>query len=197
MGAAFRLLDNMSTATSLGETGGSRVPDERMPYQIIDDLAARWGDVADEEVLVKLAAIPPLADEEDGSWESDDYWQTVAYPYLALWQLAATRRLRAAIPLMLDRACFGDPGEIMRNLCHALEAIVERNWPELTDCCIAALESPRSGTRLWAAYELRRLRDPAALPALAKMLRDPIERVREWAESAYDRTKQAVEGGHA
>jgi hypothetical protein len=168
--------------------------DERMPYQIIDDLAATWDHLGDEDVLAKLAAIPPLADEDDDCWEKDDYWQTVAYPYLVLWKLATMRRMRAAIPLMLERACFGDPGEIMRNLCHALEAIVEPNWSELTTYCVAALESPRAGTRLWAAHELRRLRDPASLSALGRLLHDPVEWVRKWAQTAYERTRKATGG---
>ena len=98
--------------------------DERMPYQIIDDMTAARQRLSDKKVLDELAAIPPLADEDDLCWGNDEYWHLVVYPYLALWNIASERRLQAAIPLMLDRACFGDPGEIMRNLCHALEAIV-------------------------------------------------------------------------
>jgi len=106
--------------------------EERMPYQIIDEMAAAHARLSNGEVLKEFVAIPPLADEDDPCWNSDEYWHKVAYPYLALWNIAAERQLRAAIPLMLERACFGDPGEIMRNLCHALEAIVKPDWFELT-----------------------------------------------------------------
>jgi HEAT repeat protein len=163
--------------------------DERMPYQIIGDMAAARARLADAEVLAELSAIPPLADEEDPCWQDDAYWHRVAYPYLALWHVAAERRLRAAVPLILDRACFGDPGEIMRNLCNAVEAIVAPEWAALTAPCVAALRSPRPGTRLWAAHELGRLRDPAAIPALERAAADEVPEVREWAASALEQTR--------
>ncbi len=163
--------------------------DERTPYQIIDDLTTARARLSDDEVLAELTAIPPLADESDPCWDDDGYWHLVAFPYLALWNVAAERQLRAAVPLILDRACFGDPGEIMRNLCHALEAIVKPHWPELTAPCIAALRSPRPGTRMWAAHELGRLRERAAIPALERAAQDEVPQVREWAASALERTR--------
>jgi HEAT repeat protein len=162
--------------------------DGRMPYQIIDDLTVARAQLSDAEVLAELSAIPPLADEDDPCWNDDGYWHRVAYPYLALWNVAAERQLRAAIPLILDRACFGDPGEIMRNLCHAVEAIVKPEWSALTAPCVAALGSPRPGTRFWAAFELGRLRDPAAVPALERAAQDAVPEVREEAASALERT---------
>lgn len=164
------------------------MPDERMPYQIIDDLAAARADLSDIDVLAELAAIPPLADEDDPCWNDDRYWNRVAYPYLSLWNVAAERQLRAAVSLILDRACFGDPGEIMRNLCHAVEAIFTPDWSALTTSCVAALASHRPGTRLWAAHELGRLRDPAAIPALEKASQDTVPEVRKWAASALLQT---------
>lgn len=163
--------------------------DDRKPYQIIDDLAAARAALSDAEVLAELASIPQLADEADPCWDDDGYWHCVAYPYLALWNVAAERRLRDAVPLILDRACFGDPGEIMRNLCHAVEAIVKLDWSALTAPCVAALESARPGTRLWAAFELGRLRDPSAIPALERAAQDAVPEVREWASSALERTR--------
>jgi len=169
--------------------------DERMPYQIIDDMATARKHLSDQEVLAELAAVPPLANEDDACWANDRYWREVAYPYLSLWNNAAERRLESAIPLMLDRACFGDPGEIMRNLCHALEAIVNPEWSKLTEPCVAALTSARPGTRLWAAHELGRLRDPSALPALEAAERDTVKWVREWVEAAIKSTRKEIEQG--
>jgi hypothetical protein len=160
-----------------------------MPYQIVDDLVAARAGLSDAEVLAELAAISPLADEDNACWRDDAYWHRVAYPYLALWGVAAERRLRAAIPLILDRACFGDPAEIMRGVCHAVEAIVKPDWSALTIPCVTALSSPRPGTRLWAAFELGRLRDPAAIPALEKAAQDTVPEVRKWAASALKRTR--------
>lgn len=166
--------------------------DERMPYQIIDDMAAVRRRLSDKEILAELAAIPPLADEDDACWSNDRYWHDVAYPYLALWNVAAERRLQPAIPLILDRACFGDPGEIMRNLCHAVEAIVNPEWSKLTKPCVAALKSARPGTRLWAAHELQRLRDPSALPALEAAAQEKVDSVRKWVEAAIQSTREKM-----
>jgi hypothetical protein len=168
---------------------GFSVAEMRKPYQIIGDLAAARAGLSDAEVLAELTAIPPLADESDPCWEDDGYWHSVAYPYLALWDVVAERQLRAAVPLILDRACFGDPGEIMRSLCHAVEAIVKPDWSELTAPCVAALASPRPGTRLWAAFELGRLRDPTAVPALVRAAQDAVPEVREQVMSALERTR--------
>lgn len=163
--------------------------DARKPYQIIDGLVAAGARLSDAEVLAALTAIPPLADESDPCWADDGYWHQVAYPYLALWNVVAERQLRAAVPLILDRACFGDPGEIMRNLCHAVEAIVKPDWSVLTAPCVAALTSPRPGTRFWAAFELGRLRDPVAIPALERAAQDAVPDVREEVVSALERTR--------
>jgi HEAT repeat protein len=179
----------MDSAQSLFGNGGV-MSDVRMPYQIIDDLAAAHAKLSDAEVLDELAAVPPLADEADPCWNDDGYWHRVAYTYLALWNVAAKRKLRAAVPLIFDRACFGDPGEVMRNLCHAVEAIVKPDWSALTAPCVAALASPRPGTRLWAAHELGRLRDPSAIPALERAAQDAVPEVREWAASALERTRR-------
>ena len=160
--------------------------DERMPYQVIDEMAAARSKWSDKKVLAELASIPPLADESDPRWGSQDYWQNVAYPYLALWQVAGMRRLRAAIPLMLDRACYGDPGEIMRNLCHALEGIVAPNYGELSEPCLPAAQSSRAGTRLWAIFQLMRLREPRAIPIFEQALKDPAEMVREDAQKGLE-----------
>jgi len=162
------------------------------PAQIIADIASGLSARSDEAILAALAVIPALADEDDPCWNTDAYWHAIAYPYLALWDIAAERRLRPAIPLILDRACFGDPGEIMRNLCHTLEAIVKPHWFELTEPCVQALQSPRAGTRLWAAHQLGRLRDPAAFPALEQAAQDVIPWVREKVASAITLTREKM-----
>src|SRR4051794_32009040 len=106
-------------------------------------MATSRNEDTDEEVLAELAALPALADGDDPRWGKDEYWQTVAYPYLALANVATERRLVGAIPLLLERACYGDPGEIMRGLRHRLEAIVAPNWSKLADICLEAAQSPR------------------------------------------------------
>src|SRR5688572_29865330 len=95
---------------------------EPTSHEIIRGMAEAWRGRPDEDVLAALRSIPPLVDEDDASWNDNAYWMGVAYPYLALAGVAAERRLLPAIGLLLERACFGDPGETMRGLRHDLEA---------------------------------------------------------------------------
>ena len=39
-----------------------------MPYQIIDEMTTARRHLSDMEMLSELAAIPPLADEDDACW---------------------------------------------------------------------------------------------------------------------------------
>lgn len=152
------------------------------PAQIIDGLAAEYRKSSDPQLVAALAALPALRDEDDLAWEDDAYWAGVAYPYLALAQVAAERRLRPALRLLLDRACFGDPGEIMRGLRHSLEAIVEGDREGLADACMAAIATKRDGTMLWAADQLSVLDDPRALEVFEKLRHSEHERIRDVAE---------------
>ncbi|HEX6738475.1 MAG TPA: hypothetical protein VF310_09395 [Vicinamibacteria bacterium] len=156
------------------------------PKDEIARLVQGWEGRSDGEVLEGLRGLAPLADEGDPCW-TREYWSQVAYPYVALGDVAARRRLRAAIRLLLDRACFGDPGEIMRGLRHSLEAIVDPDWEALVEDCLAAARSARRGTRLWALDTLAMLDDPRARPVFEAALGDPASLIREVAEIGLER----------
>jgi hypothetical protein len=98
--------------------------------------------LTDAQIVSKLESVPALADANDAVWGTDDYWRSTAEVYLALSDISATRRLRPSIRLLLERACFGDPGEIMRGLRHRLEAIVAPDWNCLADICLDLAKSP-------------------------------------------------------
>lgn len=137
---------------------------ELSPIQEIEVHVARLRVLDDASILNTLRASAPLVDEADPLWEDPRYWSDVAYLYVALGDIAAMRRLRPAIPLLLERACFGDPGEIMRGLRHQLEAIVNPDWDALTEAVLPLAVSSRLGTRLWAIDQLAVLDDPRARP---------------------------------
>lgn len=162
------------------------------PFEIIDAMARERSQRSDQAILDELDELPPLADEDDACWDDESYWTRVAYPYLALAQLAATRRLRAAIRPLLDHACFGDPGEIMRGLRHDLEAIMNPDWTTLADFCMAAIESGRPGTVLWAVDQLRVLEDERARPMLQEMVRSKHEEITLRAKIAIQRLDKAA-----
>ena len=159
---------------------------EPMPYQVIAALAERYAALSDAELLAGLSSLAPLADESDSCWDERGYWNAVAYPYLAFADVAARRRLVPAIPLLLERACFGDPGEIMRGLRHSLEAIVNPDWSTLATFCIEAASSARQGTQLWALDQLAILDDPRAEPVFRRALAGP-EGIRSVAQVGLER----------
>jgi hypothetical protein len=164
--------------------------DQRKPHEIIAELVAVRRSRSDAEILAELAALPPLSDESDPSWDDPAYWRQVAYPYVALGDLAAERRLRPAILLLLDRACYGDPGEIMRGLRHICEAIVNPDWGALTAICLEAAKGERPGTRLWAIAQLAILDDPSAEPVFEQAIREGPNEIRWRAEIGLERLRR-------
>jgi hypothetical protein len=142
------------------------------PAEQIDALVKARATSSDASVLGELAAFAPLPDEASPAWADDATWAR-AYLFVALSDVCALRRLRRAVALLLERACYGDPGEMMRGLRHACEAIFDPDWADLAALCIERTASPRAGTRLWAMSQLAVLRDSAALPAIIVALRDP------------------------
>ena len=88
---------------------------------------------------------------------------------------------------LLDRACYGDPGEIMRGLRHTLEAIMDPDWTALADICMDAARSERPGTMLWAVAQLLVLDDERARPLLQKLQTSEREEIRWRAEAAIQR----------
>jgi hypothetical protein len=132
----------------------------------------------DEAILAELAALPVLPAENDPAWEDERTWYELADRFTALADVAAHRRLYAAIPLLLERASYGDPGEMMRGLRHCLEAIVNPDWHRLTDSCIQIATASQPGARLWSLDELGILRDPRALPIVIGALDDVADEVR-------------------
>jgi hypothetical protein len=163
------------------------VIDDEQPAKIIERLAAAYDAAPDDQVLASIAALAPLADESNSRWQTDEYWRTVAYPFLALADVAAKRRLRAAVRLLLERACYGDPGEIMRGLRHTFEAIYNPDWTSLADEYLPLARAERLGTRLWAIDSLIVIDDPRAVPVFEASVRDDPEEIRWRAEIGLKR----------
>jgi len=163
--------------------------DERKPYQIIADMVAARAAVSDADILGELSAFSPLPDEDDPAWTDDATWQE-ANRFVALAEVAAMRRLKPAIRLLLDRACYGDPGEMFRGLRHASEAIVNPRWSELTDICLEAARSPRIGTQLWAIDQLGILDDERARPVFEEAVRSAPQEIKWRAEIGLNRLNE-------
>jgi HEAT repeat protein len=160
---------------------------EKKPHELIRDLAAERAKCSDDEVLAEIESIPPLADESDTAWDEPTYWSDFAYRYVALSDVAAERKLRAAVRLLLERACNGDPGEMMRGMRHSFEAIFAPDWRALGDVCMELCASKRAGTRMWATHQLMILDDPRAKPVFERALDDDNAEVRSAAAAGLER----------
>ena len=148
------------------------------PAQTIERLKDDFRLQSDADVLRELESLPVLPAEDSDAWGEDSPWWQTAERFTALADIAAERQLRAAIPLLLGRSCYGDPGEMMRGLRHALEAIVAPDYDALTPYCVEAAASPQPGARLWAVDELGVLRDRRGLAALLRALSDSAGEIR-------------------
>lgn len=160
---------------------------EKKPHEIIRDLAAERAKWSDDEVLAEIDRISPLADEGDAIWDDPTYWSGFAYRYVALGDLAAERKLRPAVRLLLERACNGDPGEMMRGMRHSFEATFAPDWTALADVCMDLCASSRAGTRMWATHQLMMLDDPRAKPVFERALNDDNAEVRGAAAAGLER----------
>lgn len=156
-------------------------------HEIIQQIADSYAHLSDEEILDVIRSSPELADETTASWEDEAYWKGTVAPFIALADITGERRLIPGIRLLLDRACFGDPGELMRGLRHSFERAVSPNWALLADICIAASESPRIGTKLWALDQLAILNDVRASPIFKRAQLAGPEEIRQVADNGLHR----------
>jgi hypothetical protein len=106
---------------------------------------------------------------------------------MGLVKLAAARRLRAAIPPILARACYGDPVDRMRTLLPAFEAIMDPDWSALADICMEAARSERLGTVLWSVAQLSMLDDERARPLLTRWADFGDKFIAPYARTGLDR----------
>jgi len=164
------------------------IVDEKKPIEIINELYEARVGWSDEDILRELAGLPELPDGEDGPWfgEKGYLWaqqETLqnADLYLALARHVAVRRLKPGVRFLLERASYGDFGEIMRGMCHIFEAAFKGHYSELGDLCSELMHYPRPGTKLWALDQLARLRDRRAIPELLKALYYPVGPLCEYA----------------
>jgi hypothetical protein len=148
----------------------------KAPHQEISDIARELRGLSDEQLLVELSRVPVLPDDAADAWRSDETW-SLARRYVAIGDVAAERKLKSAVRLLLERASYGDPGEMMRGLRHVLEAIATPDWSFLAKAYVDASSFPHRGARLWAVAGLGVLRDASTMPALLQALRDPAVEV--------------------
>lgn len=165
----------------IGLTCGSMT--NKKPAEVIAGLVADRAKRTDQELLSELKKFKPLPPEANDAWSSEATWAR-AHLFVALADLSAKRKLRAAAPLLLERAALGDPGELMRGLRHSLENIFKPDWPALVQICITQLQTGPAGARAWALDQLAVLRDPKSLEAILTRLTDEQAEVREFARQA-------------
>lgn len=135
------------------------------PVTSINDLTDPHGErlngLSDDAVLAELASLDPLPDESDPGWHEEPFELfDEAGLFVALADQVGERRLTPGIGLLLDKACFGDPGEMMRGLRHALEAACDGNWSLLAETCAGRAGSvrPAPGCGRWPRLRFSAIR---------------------------------------
>src|SRR5690349_12584573 len=100
-----------------------------MPWQIIQNLIHERESWSNEQILEELRSLPVLPSEDyyNHAEQDDEYKRLdqILSVYLAIVGLAQIRHLVDAIPLLLERASYGDFGETMRGLPNALFRIAD------------------------------------------------------------------------
>jgi len=163
---------------------------DEKPYKIIERYVAERSMLSDSVILTELTELAPLRDAGDPKWKTREYWEDEAYRFVALADLVAKRKLRDGVRLLLERACFGDPGEIMRGLRHPCEAAFNPDWAGLAAVCMPLATSARPGTRFWAIDQLTILEDPTAEAVFQRALSDELPDVRDTAAKGIERLKR-------
>lgn len=138
-----------------------------------------WNEGRIVEELRTMTALPPYRGR---AWESEEPW-AAAQLLVAHAAVAAERRLRSPLPLILDRMRLGDPGEMMRGMRHSLEAGVSHDLSLLAALCVAACSSANPGARYWAVQELGIVKECSTISSAVALLRDLESEV---AEAACD-----------
>jgi hypothetical protein len=93
------------------------------------------------------------------------------------------RKMRPGVPLLMERASYGDMGETMRGVWGALRSVFDSHDTTWNDLCFQMAQSPHRGVRLWMMQEISCIANERSLAALINGLRDPAPLVREWAVS--------------
>jgi hypothetical protein len=170
--------------------------DSLMPGQIIRNLIREREDWTDEQILEELRSLPVLPDENyySNAEQDDEFWrmEQALKIYLAILSLAEIRHLVKAIPLLLERASYGDIGETMRGLPNALFRIANSSGSDresLRLFTVAALQSSNPGARLWAIPTLYDSKNPTGVNLLIAALNDQAVIVA--AEAAFTLSRYA------
>ena len=96
---------------------------------MVSPYRSRLAALADQELLDSLSNLQALPDESDPRWDEENstVWDLTG-ELLAHADEVAARRLARGVALLLEKACFGDPGETMRGLRHSFESAVDADW---------------------------------------------------------------------
>jgi hypothetical protein len=126
----------------------------------------------------------PLPHERDPGWlrdrRTEPLWHR-GYLFDVLAAEVCRRKLKEGLPLLLERACCGDPAEMFRSLPDYLCQTAQPDWDYLLDACVRAIGSAHAGARLWA------------VETLAMLCREYPEKVRTVGKAAIEKAAQDQE----
>jgi hypothetical protein len=148
------------------------------PNEVIEEIAAKYENCFDAEILSELVRLPALPEEDNPCWDDLKFWLDSAYKLDALFGIATGRKLFESIGIVLSKMCHGDPGEMMRGYCHGFEYVVAPDYERLIEPYRNGTQSERLGTKIWSLTFLSRIRKPKTKPIFEQYATDSNDEIR-------------------
>lgn len=116
-----------------------------------------------DSILAELRAMPTLPFEADVPAENLTAVGELYDLFRCLAGAAALHRMREAVPLLLDRICYSEPGEYFRSYIPSwIAGAAGNDCGYLVGCCVKAIQSGKRGSIHWAINVLCAYRTEAA-----------------------------------
>lgn len=160
----------------LGTEYGSLPMMESSPAEAIERHRVALRALSEDEFLIAIDQIPPLADTDSTIWDDEHRWED-AYRLVAAADVIGEQGWSKAIVPLFERAAKGDLYGAMQSLRHGPEKAVPHPQ-ELASLIEPLTRHPRAGTRQWSVRELGILRQRSSLDRLLEAFKDDVPEVR-------------------
>src|SRR5258708_8900142 len=115
-----------------------------------EEIHDKYSSLSNDEILDAIEALRGLPDEwapwfgrPNFEWDDEQTLHNAAM-FVELAHQIAERHLRPGVPLLLERASYGDYGEMMRFLPNKFKAAFKPDWKDLAEICVKYAKHSRT-----------------------------------------------------